>query len=151
MTFTDQFSESNGAPIHYEDRELIASYTLPVSEGDCIRLRFAQATDSPVQGLGISCFDCVVSAATTIAKSMALWTDSAPEEVTLRVSKARAGARLVLHNQWRDAKHGSTMYHLNNAAMHPVLQPDGSVVLNCSDGWGEPDFTDLVVIVSRCA
>jgi hypothetical protein len=58
----------------------------------------------------------------------------------------------VFVNQWRDEKFGSTMYRLNNAAMEILPQEDGvSVVMRCSDGWGEPDFDDLVIQLTQQA
>lgn len=69
------------------------------------------------------------------------------EERHLRRDQCEGGARVVITNQWRDEKYGSTMYKLNNAAMEVLDQTDGSLLLRCSDGWGDADFNDLVVQV----
>lgn len=149
QTFAEHFAAANGGPIQYERRKLYWTYWLTVKEGDEISLRFVRAIDSPVQGLGIKTEKCHVQVADTTAKSIALWTDTAPKEVNLRAVKAKAGARIGLFNQWRDEKYGSTMYHLNNAAMEVQAQPDGSFLIRCSDGWGEADFNDLVLVLSH--
>jgi hypothetical protein len=143
-TFADRFECTKGAPIQHEGRELHTSLTLQVASGDTIAITFLHTTDRPVQGIGIKCEKCEVSIAGTTSRSIGLWTDTAPRDVTIKVGKAKAGARLVLVNQWRDEKYGSTMYRLNNAAMEIVQQPDGSILARCSDGWGEPNFNDLV-------
>lgn len=147
QTFAERFGAAKDAPIHYNGRDLHRQFVLPVKKGDSIGLRFLRATDRPVQGVGVKCEKCEISIADTRARSFGLWTDTAPSEVILNVVKAQADARVVFFNQWRDEKYGSTMYHLNNAAMEIVPQPDGSVLLRCSDGWGEPDFNDLVLQV----
>ena len=143
-TFTDQFESTNGAPIQYDGRELHAKLVLAAANGDTIALRFLRSADRPVQGIGITCEHCEIRVAGTMAKSIGLWTDTAPKAVTLEVVKAKTGARVIFFNQWRDEKDGSTMYRLNNAAMELVPQPDGSILARCSDGFGEPDFNDLV-------
>jgi hypothetical protein len=47
-------------------------------------------------------------------------------------------------DQWKDMKYGSTMYRLNDAAMQIDHGADGSLLFKCSDGWGQPDFGDLI-------
>jgi hypothetical protein len=149
QTFAEQFAATKGGPIHYDRRELHWTYWLAVNGGDEIALRFLRSADSPLQGIGIKAEKCHVQVANVTAKSLGLWTDTAPKDVLLRVVKAKRGARVGFFNQWRDEKYGSTMYHLNNAAMEIQPQPDGSALLRCSDGWGEPDFNDLVLTLSH--
>jgi len=151
QTLRDLFDIAGRGPIHFEGRELRASLVFDVTKNDKVNLRFQRATDSPVQGLGVECRKCELRIANTVAKNLALWTDTAPKEVLLEVVRAKPGATITIFNQWRDEKYGSTMYHLNNAAIEVVAQADGSVLLRCSDGWGEPDFDDLVVSLVRTA
>lgn len=149
MTFTDQFASAHGAPIRYEGRELHTKLSLAVNQGDTLRMRFLRSTERPVQGIGVKGDKCELRVAGTTAKNLGLWTDTAPSTLELEVVKAKPEARVILVNQWRDERHGSTMYHLNNAAMELVRQPDGSILARCSDGWGEPDFNDLVFLVAQ--
>jgi hypothetical protein len=150
LTFTQRFDAANGGPIEYEGRQLHAAHTLSVAEGDRIALQFLHSIDRPVQGLGVKCEKCEIAVAQAVAKSLALWTDTAPPDVELQIVKAGKGARVTFFNQWRDEKYGTTMYRLNNAAMDIVPQDDGSDVLRCSDGWGEQvDFNDLVVKLTQ--
>ena len=147
-TFAERFERNKGAPIQYQGHELFTSYVLTVRSGDCISVRVLRAIDRPIQGIGIKCDKCEIRVSDTVGKSIALWTDTAPRDVLLHVGKAKAGAKVTFFNQWRDEKYGSTMYHLNNAAIQPEPQPDGSVLLRCSDGWGDPDLDDLVVQIT---
>ena len=143
-TFADQFQSTNGAPIRYDGRELHAKLNLQVKNGDTIELRFLRSAERPVQGIGITCGKCEIRVASTTAKRIGLWTDTALRTVTLEVVKAGTDAHVIFFNQWRDEKYGSTMYRVNNAAMELVPQPDASILVRCSDGWGQPDFNDLV-------
>jgi hypothetical protein len=143
-TFTEQFQDTKGKPIWYEGRELRPTYRRPVSKGDSFKVRFLHAVDRPLQGVGLKCNGCEVHVGDTVARNIALWTDTAPKEVVVDVIRAKPGAEVALFNQWRDEKYGATMYHLNNAAMEIVPRGDGPVIIRCSDGWGEPNFDDLV-------
>lgn len=146
-TLADHFAETRGAAIQYLGRQLHKSLELAVRTGDSLELRFVRSTESPVQGVGLKCKHCRVGIAGTAAANVALWRDTAPDCVTVNVLNAKNAAQVVLFNQWRDEKHGSTMYHLNNAAIEILKQADGSLLLRCSDGWGAPNFEDLVLEV----
>lgn len=147
-TFAERFLAANGKPIEYKGRLLVSSYVLAVSAGDTITVSFLSAVERPVQGIGIRCESCLVRISTAKGKSFALWADTAPARVTVDVVRAKSGTgKVVLFNQWKDEEYGATMYHLNNAAMQVAESADGSAVLRCSDGWGEPDFGDLLVQV----
>ena len=141
----DQLSKANsGQPIEYEGRRLHWTYTIAVTKEAMLTLLFLRAAERPVQGIGIKAEKCRLEIAGTRGTDIALWADTAPRRVPMRVSNPRNGALLRFWNQWRDEKHGTTMYRLNNAAMEVLPQPDGSVLFRCSDGWLGPDFDDLV-------
>jgi hypothetical protein len=137
-----------GGLIEYEGRQLRLSYWLSVSKGDRLQLIFERHVARPVQGLALQLHDRVgeLQIGSTRGKHMVLWTDTAPRHVECSVNKVKRGGQLSLMNVWRDEKYGTTMMGLNCAAMDVQVQPDGSALLCCSDGWGmEPDFSDLVV------
>jgi hypothetical protein len=144
-TLADLFDSANGRPICWHGRTLIPKYSVPVDSGDAFRMRFLGSVPSPVQGMGLHAENCSIRVASVVAKDIALWRDTAPDVVEFSIVRVKKGARVILTNQWRDEKYGSTMYRLNNAAIEVVPQDDGSVILRCSDGWGEPDFESLVV------
>jgi hypothetical protein len=151
QTLADRFDEAGGDAITFEGRELRRDFTLPVANQAALIIEFLKYTDHPIQGLGLKAERCSIAVAGTIAKNIGLWTDTAPRRVELRVQRAGKSAAIRFFNQWRDEKYGSTMYHLNNAAMEVEQQPDGSFLLKCSDGWSTPNFEDLVVRVSQAS
>jgi hypothetical protein len=134
--------------IEYEGRHLQLAYKLTVAKGDRVHFLFERFASRPVQGLGIKLWDSrgALDVASFRTRNFALWTDTAPRHVECLVVKAKAGAQLSVMNQWRDEKYGTTMLGLNAAAMEVRHEPDGSILLQCSDGWGlEANFNDLVV------
>ena len=137
-----------GVPIRYGGRDLYRAYRLEVREGDTLSIRFLKNVDRPVQGIGLKCHKCKLQVAGTEAANLALWVDTAPPTVVVRIAKAKPGATVLVSNLWRDEKHGTTMYYINNAAMDVVAQPDGSLLFRCSDGWLGPDFGDLVFLAA---
>jgi len=143
----DLLSKSEGGTIEVDGRSLRATHSVTVSEGASLRLVFLRSASAPVQGLGLHGVNCSLKIGGVTNKDLALWCDTAPRNVTCDVVNVKAGARVEITNQWRDDKYGTTMYKLNNAAMEVLEQADNSLLLRCSDGWGDADFNDLVVQV----
>ena len=150
-TLADEFKRTNSKSIVYEGRTLIRSYELPVEVGDKVCLTFVRFAKSPVQGIRISMREkgCTLELAAAGAADFVVWTDTAPRQVEVTVRKAKGKCHLMLWNVWRDEKYGTTLYGLNNAAIHVVEESPTQAVLNISDGWLGPDFEDLVVRVAR--
>jgi hypothetical protein len=149
--FRDRFIESKGQPIEYDGREVHISVRIPVRNGDALTLAFLQATPKPVQGLRIIAKNCQLESLGKLGKQFVIWRDTAPDRSEYFIRKAKTGAEVVLMNVWRDEKYGSTMHGLNNAGMQRSLEADGSVVLRCSDGWGPPQFDDLIMLLTHRA
>src|SRR5437016_7001316 len=118
-TFAQEFARNKGQPIQYGDRTLVLSYVMAVERGDIVRLVFDHYVKSPVQGIRVSAREksCFLESAGERSRDFVFWTDTAPREVSLKVAKGTNGCHLVIWNVWRDEKHGTTMYGLNNAAI----------------------------------
>ncbi len=142
-TLAEFFAASESGRIQWDGHELVRDLVVEVADGDEIFIHFLRSCVTPVQGVGINTHLCQIEVAGTRAAHIGLWRDTAPAEVALRVVAARRGATITLFNQWRDEKHGTTLYHLNNAAMEIGQEPHDSFLVRCSDGWGPVDFGDL--------
>ena len=151
QTLADRFDAAEGGVITFEGRELRRDLRMPVQSDTTFVVEFLKSTSRPVQGLGLKAKNCSLVVTGTKGRSIGLWTDTAPRRVEVRVENVRTDAVIRFFNQWRDEKYGSTMYHLNNAAMEIDQQPDGSFVLKCSDGWSSPNFEDLVVRIAQAS
>ena len=148
--FAALFKESDNRPIEWEGHWLYPFLSLHVSRGDFLDISILRSAKAPIQGLSLSATSRKVELETngTSGRSFALWSDTAPKHTRVKVLRpVRSSAEIMIRNIWRDEKYGATMYALNAAAIQIDQQGDNEWVLRCSDGWGTPDFNDLIVLV----
>ena len=145
------FPPDSIGPVSHESRTLWLSYRISVTTHDRIHILFEHYTKSPKQCITLSLAkrNHRVAINGTDAGRFVLWTHTAPRHVEIDITKAGRGSELCIFNGWEDLKQGTLLYGLRYAAIDVQAQVDGSVILNCSDGWGEADFTDLQVRVIR--
>lgn len=136
-------------PVAYGDRSIWHSHLFTTPPGSRFQLVFVRSRAEPRQGLRLSC----VNKRHTLrindidAAQFVLWADTAPQRVEVAVSKGRQPRQIRLLNVWELPDYGTTMQGINAACMSVSHTESGSVLLECSDGYGvgPPDFTDLVV------
>lgn len=116
---------------------------------DQLCLEFLGSKAHPVQGLQLRIRGGKLKIDGVEATDFVLWTDTAPESVTVTVRRTGRGkTTLKLWNVWRGGL-DVTQAWLGNAAIQVERSADPThVVLRCSDGEGEPDFEDLIVRVT---
>lgn len=147
-TLTELFrAQKSGGPISIDGRELHSTYAVPVKDGELLKLDFLRSVPRPVQGIMLTAKRCQLEVGGAGAKSIELWTNSAPAHVEFRVVRAKAGASVDVVNQWLDEKFG-TSHHINNAAIAVEPQPGDELLFRCSDGLGDTDLEDLVFQLS---
>lgn len=149
VDFTPLFEGSANGTITYQGLVLHRRYTLGVGERDVISIRFVSFTEDYVQGLRVSAHNCQVSIERFTEKELVLWTDTAPEQVQLTITKAKNAAALTFINVWKDRQHKTMLYALTSSAINVAESETGGFLLRCSDGSGQPDFGDLVVQIHR--
>ena len=145
---TGFFPLNSIGPVDFEGRTLWLSYHLPVGTGDRIRILFEKFTRRPRQGVVLTMGNRRHEIAINGQQSaqFILWADTAPAEVEVDITKAGRAGSLVIYNIWQDEKYGTILHGLNWTAMAVRHGPDGSLLLDCSDGYGlEPSFGDLVL------
>jgi hypothetical protein len=150
IDFAARFAEVNGSPIEFEGRTLYPYFSVSVTRGDRIEISFLRFAERPVQGLSLGSENrnLRLECNGTSGRTFTLWTDTAPKHLAVEIIRpVRNPIRLEIRNIWRDEKYGATMYGLNAAAIQLEKQDNGDFLLRCSDGWGEPDFNDLVALV----
>jgi hypothetical protein len=150
VDFTPLFNESKGRPILFEGRTIAPSVKFPVRQGEVLAIEFVSTTESPVQGLRVALSPRTgrLSTNKTSSADFVFWADTAPRRLELEVAKASTRAELTVWNVWRTPKDGTMMYGTNAAAIDAHDCP-GGFLLRCSDGWGEPDFDNLVVRIVK--
>jgi hypothetical protein len=154
IDFTTLFRRSGGEPVIYEGREIQPSFWLPVSRGEELQLTLKSSARAPVQGLQVVArakrgkvndTRCKVEIAGRTGTDFVLWTPTAPRESRVKIIEAPAGSQVGVWNVWQHPRHETMLYGVNNAGMRIEVRSPDHWVLECSDGVGDPDFTDLVV------
>jgi hypothetical protein len=145
----DAFIASKGEPIEFGGRTIHWTYYVPVEQGDVVRFSFQAFAASPVQGLSIDCDACTGRIFNSVADKFSVWSDTAPPFFDLQVVEAKRDSRFAIFNVWSDHTHSPMIYRQNDAGIYVVEEAPGRARLNCSDGYGPADFSDLVVIVER--
>lgn len=104
------------------------------------------STHSPVQGVRIKAAKGTILVDGHSHPDIILWADTSPAAVEI-VVRSKIGCELNAWNVWRSGDRVDAW--TGNAGML-IHKADGVVTLECSDGKGEIDFTDLVVQIAAC-
>lgn len=142
-TITDLFERSGSNTITVRGRVVRAVVRLQVRDGTLLRLVRIRCNEHRPEALKLAVNDGVLEVNGIQAAQIALWSDTSPEEVEVRVRGERATS-IDVWNAWLIG--GVDTSWLGNAGIVTKAAPNGQV-LHCSDGVGAPDFTDLVVEV----
>ncbi|GLW90303.1 hypothetical protein [Actinokineospora globicatena] len=144
------FAESQGEPLEVDGQLVHMAYELPdPADGDTVRVAFQGAVGDYRQGLVVSVRSGALEVGGQSYPEIVLWTDTAPPEVSLTVRRGKGSKpfRVMMWNTWVDGM-GIEQAWVGNSGI--VTDADGpTAVLRCSNGYGDPSFTDLVVAVSR--
>ena len=143
--FLGLFNEARSHVVEYDGAPLYSMYFLELSKPSRIVLRWESSVLEPVQGLVLRSRDGHLATAGQRAKSLVLWADTSPSEVTLECEPTRGTMRVALYNCWR-ADDGGVQSSLGCAAMRVDDEGDG-LLLRASDWTSPPSFGDLVLRV----
>lgn len=139
-SFEDLFLESKGQPVEYKGRTIQMVDRVPIGSSALIRLIFESADADWRQGVSLATDGNFEVNGQKIEKSVVLWQDSAPEEVTLSVASKKG--ELQVKNVW-DVGDG-TMHSWHNGAAMIVEGDELNRRYLCNDGRADDDFNDLV-------
>lgn len=145
-TLGEQFVRSRGKPIEYKGQTVHAIYELAISRGQRLTIWFRSVRPQPRQGLRLVINKGTLDINGEQLKDVVLWTDTAPEIVEVHALPPRSGGTLKIWNTWIGSL-GSMDAWTGNSGMLVEPTTDG-VVLRCSAGIGEPDFSELVVEIT---
>ena len=139
-TLSEAFAEAGSDTITHRGRVVKALVRLPVRDGSTVAVKRLFACDDRPQGLKLAVDEGLLAINDVEASSVVLWTTTAPDEVTLTVSGAATS--LEVWNCW--SMGGVDTSWVGNAGIVTKTTANG-MVLRCSDGIGEADFSDLEV------
>jgi hypothetical protein len=140
-TLTEMFAGAGGGSVEVDGRVVTPLTRMVVADGTRVIVTRLTASRRRDQALVIAVDRGLLEIDGFEAPAVSLWTSTSPRQLELVVRGNDAGA-LDIWNAWRGPTFEGAW--LGNAGI--VEQPvEGGITLQCSDGVGEPDFTDLVV------
>ncbi|MBO0768895.1 MAG: hypothetical protein J2O48_09455 [Solirubrobacterales bacterium] len=151
-----QYLANGFEPITYQGELVYPNFSADMAVGDRVRTTWLSAASPRVQGLSLSLRIPDIGGAKgrggllrieeTEAPTIGYWMDTAPRVVEAECVKLKSGAELWISNRWR-TDDGVEHEWLNNFGIKIEPITEDSVILHCSDGYGEPSFDDQVVRV----
>jgi hypothetical protein len=120
--------------------------TIPVGEGDRLRLSFESADDRWPHGVWLA-VDGTIVIGDTASPQVTLWRDASPRVVDLIVEASRDGL-LRLYNVWDSGRGKGRESQSHTSGMRREPLP-GGWRYRCNDIGLNPDYTALVFTVTR--
>ncbi|HEY4372010.1 MAG TPA: hypothetical protein VGN52_08800 [Burkholderiales bacterium] len=142
------FQKIRGAPTEVDGRFVYPIFKEHVEKGERnLRIRRLASKQSPVQGIRIKMVKGLIEIYGRKYSEIVLWADTSPTVVDLKIS-SRSGGELRAWNVWKIDD--ITQAWIGNAGIR-IAKEGGVVTLECSDGVGDIDFSNLVVEVDARA
>jgi hypothetical protein len=143
----ERFMASGAEPIEFEGRFVHLRLDM-VDLPRCRLVVSLEANRERPQALCMAAQNGVLEVNGGRSKGVVLWADTAPPVINVDALPGRSGLMSVrLWNAWRDAR-GVQHAGIGNAGVLTGRNGD-LITLRCSDGFGEPTFEDLVVVIRR--
>lgn len=145
-TLSTIFQKSKGASINLNGRLVQPMYEVMIDGGrHAFLIKRLTAIDSPVQGLRIKVDKGDIEVEDQCHSEIILWADTSPDTVQIIVAP-KAACKMKIWNVWRVGD--SAQAWVGNAGIH-VRRESSVVTLECSDGSGEVDFSNLVIQIEN--
>lgn len=109
-----------------------------------LRITFESSVERPVQGLHFKARKASLDVEGQRLTNVLLWTDTAPHEVLINVIAAGKGPSLRFWNVWHYGDNSPQAW-LGNSGMLVEERGSDTLLVGCSDGEGDVDFTNLRV------
>lgn len=145
-TLSSYFQKSKGKAIELNGRLIQPIYQEKInSKHKIILIKRIKAINSPVQGIRIKAVNGSIKVNDQSHSEIILWADTSPESVSIEVS-SKSGCELKYWNVWKAGEIAQAW--VGNAGIH-VRKMENVVTLECSDGSGEVDLSNLVVQIEE--
>lgn len=136
------FAESGGEPVAVGGETVHIAYKRHLDANERFTVEFLRWTPDRLQGLNLRAQGGELEVNQVRSPVVSLWLDTAPPLIEVLCVK-QPSPHLMVSNQWRRPD-GVDDEWTNNAGIL-VEEARDQVLLRCSDGFGQPDFTNLVV------
>ncbi|WP_050553994.1 hypothetical protein [Pseudomonas fluorescens] len=147
-TLSSIFMRTKGKPITFNGTTVVAIMEIEITKPRTVfSIRRLGATNGRVQGLALKTVSgqIVLDGSRDGYPEIILWSDSSPDAVEIEVF-SKVGSTLKIWNVWKST-FGINAW-VGNAGIH-VCESDSKMTLECSDGVGDVDFSDYVVVLDE--
>lgn len=128
--------------INYKGKVVYSIFEFPIEDKTKIlHIHRLKSKKTEIQGLKIKVIKGLLDVNDVKATEVVLWADTSPDMVDI-IIRSKDGCRVKIWNIWKTDDLQSAW--IGNAGM--LVETKGpTILLSCSDGIGEINFTDLVV------
>jgi hypothetical protein len=145
-TLSSQFQKSRGTAIEVNGRLVQSIFQKQLNEPNVrFEIHRVKSVNSPTQGFRLKAVQGTIEVNGQHHPDIILWADTCPAVMEIVVS-SHSGCQLKAWNVWKIDD--LVQAWVGNAGMC-VLAEGNSYTLECSDGVGDVDFTNLIVQVKE--
>ena len=142
-------AEANGGPIDYQGRNVMMSYRIPILNGQEFQIEVLHYKNDLVeQGFEVSVDQRKGLIYTNGQKLRApvFWMETAPITISFICYTSKANGILNIWNVWRTInRKDSIEAWIGHAGLYIEEDGKNAVVIHCSNGIHQVDFSDLVL------
>lgn len=140
-TLAQMWAQTSNRKVNWNSLTVYSLTRFEVSNADVITLTRIRSSTRRAQALKIAVDRGDLRANGILSQTIGVWSHTAPETATIEVVGRRAKT-IEIWNAW--SVRGVDTSWVGNSGI--VVESHGtSHTLHCSDGLGDPEFTDLVV------
>lgn len=145
-TLSSLFQKSKGAPIEVDGRLVQSIFKTEISRASqTFLVRLVKAKHSPSQGVRIKVVKGEVEVNEQRHQEIILWADTSPKSLVVAIH-AKPGCELKMWNVWMVDE--IVQAWVGNSGII-VSETEAAVTLECSDGYGQVDFSCLIIEMVR--
>lgn len=141
MTLAEKFEASEGQPVKHNGQLVHGVLRIPIVHNKNFKIRLASGSAKFRQGIELN----LPSGSLTInghsGNEFDLWSDTAPSEILVECHPQNS-TNLEIWNIW---EYETVKFAWTGNSGFLVSQDEKKVVLSCSDGTGNVDFSCLIV------
>ncbi len=139
------FQKSKAAVIEYNNQLVHGILNLKINGSQKFIIRRLNSSKSLLQGLRLKAVKGSIEVNGQSHGDIILWADTCPEAVDIYVA-SKSECELKIWNVWKSGE--ITHAWIGNAGFL-VFEKENIIMLECSDGVGEVDFSDLVIEIEK--
>jgi hypothetical protein len=149
-TLSDLFMETKGGPVLINNIPTLMAVKYPIRNGQRLNVSFLYYDNHPRQGIELSVDNNKgnIEVNGQIINRPVFWTDTAPKEFEIKcIPKGQSGF-VHIWNIWQFSATKTIHAWTGNAGIQVDENTPGAIVLNCSNGLCDVNFSNIVIRIN---